>query len=75
MQTDIAETIYEKVKGLPLDKQEKILEFLDALDVPKKSIWDKLDDRLKDVPQEELAQLPVDASANLDHYLYGSPKK
>jgi hypothetical protein len=75
MQTDIAVTIYEKVKGLSPDKQEKVLEFLDALDIPKKSIWDKLDDRLKDVPQEELAQLPADASANLEHYLYGSPKK
>ncbi len=75
MQTDVAKTIYEKVKGLPPDKQEKVLKFLDALDAPKKSIWDKLDDRLKDIPQEELAQLPTDASANLDHYLYGSPKK
>ncbi len=75
MQTDVAEAIYEKVKGLPPDKQEKVLEFLNALDVPKKSIWDKLDDRLKDVPEEELSQLPADASANLDHYLYGTPEK
>lgn len=52
------------------------MEFLEALDVPKKSIWDKLlDGRLKDVPHEDLAQLPADASANLDRYLYGSPKK
>ena len=35
MQTDVAVTIYEKVKELSPDKQEKVLEFLNALDVPK----------------------------------------
>jgi hypothetical protein len=26
------------------------------------------------LPDEEKARLPVDASANLDHYLYGAPR-
>jgi Ribbon-helix-helix protein, copG family len=29
----------------------------------------------RDVPEEELAKLPPDFSANLDHYLYGAPKR
>jgi predicted transcriptional regulator len=29
----------------------------------------------RDVPDEDLAKLPPDFSANLDHYLYGTPKR
>lgn len=29
----------------------------------------------RDVPEEDLAKLPPDFSANLDHYLYGTPKR
>ncbi len=75
MQTDVVQIIVEKVKVLSAEQQEKVLEFVAALDVPKKTIWDKLDERLKNVPPEEFAEIPADASANLDHYLYGAPKK
>ena len=75
MQTDVAEKIVEKVKVMSAEQQEKVLEFVETLDIPKKNIWDKLDERLKNVPPEEFAEIPADASANLDHYLYGAPKK
>jgi hypothetical protein len=29
----------------------------------------------RDVPEEDLAKLPSDFSTNLDHYLYGTPKR
>ncbi len=75
MQTDVVQTIVEKVKVLSAEQQEKVLEFVAALDIPKKTIWDKLDERLKNVSPEEFAEIPADASANLDHYLYGATKK
>ncbi len=75
MQTDVVQTIVEKVKIMSAEQQEKVLEFVEAIDVPKKTIWDKLDERLKNVPAEEFAEIPADASRNLDHYLYGAPKK
>ena len=75
MQTEIEKTIVEKVKNMSLAQQEKVLEFVSTLNLGKKNIWDKLDERLSKVPEEEFAELPVDASANLKHYLYGSPKK
>ncbi len=75
MQTDVVQTIVEKIKILSSEQQEKVLEFVETLDVPKKTIWDKLDERLKNVPPEEFAEIPADASSNLDHYLYGAPKK
>lgn len=41
----------------------------------RETIWEKLQRRLRDVPDTEFAELPSDASENLDHYLYGAPKK
>ena len=32
-------------------------------------------DIMSDVPDEELKRLPPDLSENLDHYLYGAPKR
>lgn len=74
MQTDVAEKIFERVKGLPPEKQNEVLRHIDEIE-GRKNIWDKLDDLTKDVPDEEFASLPVDAAENLDHYLYGAPKK
>ena len=34
-----------------------------------------VDQIMAGVSEEELAKLPSDLSANLDHYLYGAPKK
>ena len=40
-----------------------------------KPIWEEIVELMKDVPQEELDNLPPDGSENLDHYLYGAPKR
>jgi hypothetical protein len=32
-------------------------------------------DNLKDVPPEEFAALPKDGASQVDHYLYGHPKR
>ena len=45
----------------PMTVGEDILAMVDT-------IW-------SEVPEEELAKLPPDLSANLDHYLYGTPKR
>jgi len=39
------------------------------------AIEDQLAELAKEVPQEEWDLLPDDLSENLDHYLYGFPKK
>jgi hypothetical protein len=38
-------------------------------------IWEVVADIGKRIPDEELEKLPRDLSVNLDHYLYGAPKK
>lgn len=75
MQSDVAETIYERVKNLPAEQQEEVLEFVETLTKPPKTLWEMWQPLLAEIPQEELDEVPTDASVNLDHYLYGSPKK
>ena len=40
-----------------------------------KPFWEKIVERGKRIPPEELANFPTDGARNLDHYLYGSPKQ
>jgi hypothetical protein len=41
----------------------------------KRPIWEVLAERALQIPEEELDKIPHDGSVNLDHYLYGAPKK
>ena len=75
MQADVREKIIEKVKVLSVDQQEKVLEFVENLEPPRKTLWEMWQKHLKDIPEAELDKIPTDASVNLDHYLYGAPKK
>ena len=40
----------------------------------KRPIWEKIAELGRQIPPEEWAKVPRDASINLDHYLYGAPK-
>ena len=42
---------------------------------PDKPLWEKIVERGKRIPPEELTNFPSDGARNLDHYLYGSPKQ
>jgi hypothetical protein len=58
-----------QVDALKLNTGEKIY------DHSVKPIEDLLIELAKEVPQEEWKKLPDDLSFNLDHYIYGAPKK
>jgi len=38
-------------------------------------IWDVLVENMEDVPPEDLAALPKDGASQIDHYIYGLPKR
>jgi hypothetical protein len=40
-----------------------------------RSIEEKIEAIVADVPEEEWARLPPDLSDQLDHYIYGTPKR
>ena len=41
----------------------------------RRPIWGVILDNMKDVPPEEFAKLPKDGAREVDHYLYGHPKR
>ena len=43
--------------------------------VPKRPVWELIVELGAQIPEEEWAKVPDDASINLKHYLYGAPKK
>lgn len=80
MQSEIAQTIFEKVKVLSLDEQKEVLEIVEKKisASPKKDsrpIWEVITEISSQIPEEEWAKLPSDGAINHDHYLYGAPKK
>jgi len=44
-------------------------------DPTARPIWEEIIEIAERIPEEELDKLPRDLSANLDHYLYGAPKR
>lgn len=40
-----------------------------------KAVWETAAELMKDVPDEELDTLPADGSIQVDHYIYGTPKR
>src|SRR5262245_19555457 len=41
----------------------------------RKHIWEVAEELFREIPDEELAQLPTDGAAQHDHYIYGTPKR
>lgn len=80
MQTEIAETIYQKVHILPTAQQKEVLEIVEKkLSLSKnentRPIWEIAKEIGESIPLEEWEKLPSDGSVNHDHYLYGAPKQ
>ena len=38
-------------------------------------IWEVIQDNMKNVPPEDMAALPRDGASQIDHYVYGQPKR
>ena len=41
----------------------------------QRPIWEVIAENMKAVPPEDLALLPKDGARQIDHYLYGHPKR
>jgi len=41
----------------------------------RRPIWEVIADNMKSVPPEDLALLPRDGASQIDHYVYGLPKR
>jgi hypothetical protein len=78
MPVSLQEAIQEQARLLTEDEQREVLHFMLRFRRPERqpqSLGELIDECFQDVPPEVMAQLPADAATNLDHYLYGAPKK
>jgi len=41
----------------------------------RKPLWERAAELRRSIPDEEWAKLPTDGAEQLDHYIYGSPKR
>ena len=80
--TNLEQTIIEKVHAFPPEKQKKLLDYAEILEVEEtageiehQTIWEMVKDIIEEVPKEAWDELPTDGSINVDHYLYGHKKK
>jgi predicted DNA-binding antitoxin AbrB/MazE fold protein len=70
------EAIYENgvlkpAQPLPFKEQEKVRVTVEPARPP---IWERLAALTADAPAEEIAKLPPGGAAEIDQYLYGTPK-
>jgi len=76
MNTDLSQVVAEKMQSLSLSEQRKVVEFVENLAQPKRmTLFEKIEKRVGCLSAETLEKLPKDGAENLDHYLYGAPKK
>ena len=84
--TELLQKAIERVQALPKDEQDRLARLLlDAAEAAneangegpteRKPIWEKIRERAMKIPVEELEKLPTDGAAELDHYIYGTPKR
>lgn len=80
--TNLEQIIIDKIHRFPPEKQQKVLDFAETLEEPgatprseNQTIWEMIEDIAARLPEEAWDELPVDGSMNVDHYLYGHPKK
>jgi hypothetical protein len=86
MATNLENQLIDKIRALPPKKQEEALRLLDSLTSEaasesngttegRRSIWEVVKEVNAGLPADTWDRVPSDGSLNLDHYLYGAPKK
>ncbi|MGO9471047.1 MAG: hypothetical protein ACLQIB_07030 [Isosphaeraceae bacterium] len=59
----------------PHGNDEATLKDSEATSAAQKPLWEVIAEIARGVPDEEWDKIPDDASYQLDHYLYGAPKR
>jgi hypothetical protein len=80
-QPSTLETLQIHWHSLNPEQQKQILNFAEFLvqknqpQEPQKTIWEKIDESMANVPDEAWEKVLTDGSYQHDHYLYGTPKR
>jgi hypothetical protein len=74
---EAALTAKARARGVSTEEYacEVLVHDIDADPRPRRPVWDVIADNMKRVPAEDLAALPRDGASQIDHYVYGLPKR
>jgi hypothetical protein len=61
------------LKKLAIDEPLKSSRSSPSLD--DRPIWEVITEQMKDIPDEVFERLPKDGASQVDHYIYGLPKR
>jgi hypothetical protein len=84
MAANLEDQLIDKVRALAPDKQQEALRLLDTLatspssegtGVDRRPIWEVVDEINAGLPADTWENVPTNGSINLDHYVYGAPKR
>ena len=86
MAANLEDQLIDKVRALPPNKQQEGLRLIDTLasatrsdphgtGVDRRPIWEIVEEVNAGLPADTGENVPTDGSINLDHYLYGAPKR
>ena len=83
MAANLEKELIDKVRALPPSKQLVALQLLNTLaevsnyesSANRKPIWEIVEEVNASLPAGTWDNVPADGSINLDHYLYGAPKR
>jgi plasmid stability protein len=65
-----------RTQGLSAEQYARqVLEHDLESDSSPRPIWELIAENMKQVPAEDLALLPKDGASQIDHYVYGVPKR
>ena len=71
----VAEAVRSFLRQAPPEVAEPTTNGREEAPAERKSIWERILERSASIPDEEWDKIPVDSSAQLDHYIYGTPKR
>ncbi len=78
MAANLEQTILDHLRQLPPEQQQEIVAFVQGLvqkRPARKTLWDKIDERIKRVSPETWERMPQDGAEQHGHYLYRAPKR
>ena len=86
MAANLEDQLIDRVRALPVDKQQEALRVLENLaggasaepngtGMDRRPTWEVVEEINTGLPADTWDNVPTDGSINLDHYLYGAPKQ
>lgn len=69
---EVLEHAAHRPTGVPAGLQHEENSVVESSDRP---IWEVIADIMKDVPDKVFDRLPKDGASQIDHYIYGLPKR